>query len=222
MCGTLASNVFLHHKTLFTIKIGYYKSNGSWNGDEILVLGWWKSAKRKKLNLTYGKGRICYKRTFINIALMRRRLNLVKLTHQQRSTYMIRGIRFPRTFCFDILPTSLQFLQENVQCLTFVQEGLLSVFCQFVTVFTDIPVCRINTAVVRRVPGAVGELLHLKLKLNYDRQSVGQSVLGSGTHLGPATIFSVFNNFLGSYGFVDVGRPLWREVGSVVFSCCWA
>jgi hypothetical protein len=29
--------------------------------------------------------------------------------------------------------------------------------------------------------------LKLKLKLNYDRQSVGQSVLVSGTHLGPAT-----------------------------------
>jgi hypothetical protein len=25
-----------------------------------------------------------------------------------------------------------------------------------------------------------------------------------------------------SYGFVDMGRPLWREVGSVVFNCCWA
>jgi hypothetical protein len=24
------------------------------------------------------------------------------------------------------------------------------------------------------------------------------------------------------YGFVDVGRPLWRDIGSVVFSCCWA
>jgi hypothetical protein len=30
----------------------------------------------------------------------------------------------------------------------------------------------------------------LKLKLIYDRQSVGQSVLVSGTHLGPATKFS--------------------------------
>jgi hypothetical protein len=29
----------------------------------------------------------------------------------------------------------------------------------------------------------------MKLKLNYDRQSVGQSVLVSGTHLGPATNF---------------------------------
>jgi hypothetical protein len=36
--------------------------------------------EEKKLNLMYGKGRFCYKRTFINIALMRRRLNLVKLT----------------------------------------------------------------------------------------------------------------------------------------------
>jgi hypothetical protein len=30
-----------------------------------------------------------------------------------------------------------------------------------------------------------------------------------------------FNSFLDSYGFVDVGSPLWREVGSVLFSCCW-
>jgi hypothetical protein len=32
--------------------------------------------------------------------------------------------------------------------------------------------------------------MKLKLKLNYDRQSVGQSVLVSGTHLGSATNFS--------------------------------
>jgi hypothetical protein len=48
-----------------------------------------------------------------------------------------------------------------------------------------------------------------KSKLYYDRQSVGQSVLVSGTLMRPAT----------SYGCVGVGRPLWREVGSVVFSC---
>jgi hypothetical protein len=24
------------------------------------------------------------------------------------------------------------------------------------------------------------------------------------------------------HGFVDVGHPLWREVVSVVYSCCWA
>jgi hypothetical protein len=28
--------------------------------------------------------------------------------------------------------------------------------------------------------------------------------------------------FLDSFGFVDVGRPLWREVGSVLSSFCWA
>jgi hypothetical protein len=35
-----------------------------------------------------------------------------------------------------------------------------------------------------------------KLKLNYDRQSVGQSVLVLGTHLGPVTTFSFSLNFL--------------------------
>jgi hypothetical protein len=35
----------------------------------------------------------------------------------------------------------------------------------------------------------------LKLKLNYDRQSVGQSVLVSGTHLGRATNFSLSLKF---------------------------
>jgi hypothetical protein len=49
-----------------------------------------------------------------------------------------------------------------------------------------------------------------KSKLYYDRQSVGQSVLASGTHLGPATNFfhSLFDYILDSLGFVDVGRPL--------------
>jgi hypothetical protein len=43
----------------------------------------------------------------------------------------------------------------------------------------------------------------LKLKLNYDRQSVGHSVLVSGTHLGPVTNFSFSLKFsLGSCGFV--------------------
>jgi hypothetical protein len=36
----------------------------------------------------------------------------------------------------------------------------------------------------------------LKLKLIYDRQSVGQSVLVSGAHLGPATNFSFSSKFL--------------------------
>jgi hypothetical protein len=51
-----------------------------------------------------------------------------------------------------------------------------------------------------------------KLKLYYDRQSVGQSVLLSGTHLGPATNFfplSLYDYyFLDNFGFVDVWRLL--------------
>jgi hypothetical protein len=43
----------------------------------------------------------------------------------------------------------------------------------------------------------------LKLKLIYDRQSVGQSVLVSGAHLGPATKFSFSLKFPSdSCGFV--------------------
>jgi hypothetical protein len=42
--------------------------------------------------------------------------------------------------------------------------------------------------------------------LYYDRQSVGQSVLVSGTHLGPATNFSFSLKF-----------SLWREGGSVIY-----
>jgi hypothetical protein len=63
-----------------------------------------------------------------------------------------------------------------------------------------------------------------KSKLYYDRQSVGQSVLVSGTHLGLATNFShsFFDYILDSFGFVDVGRPLWREVWSVLLSFCQA
>jgi hypothetical protein len=43
---------------------------------------------------------------------------------------------------------------------------------------------------------------NLKLKLIYDRQSVGQSVLVSGAHLGPVTNFSFAMKFpLDSCGF---------------------
>jgi hypothetical protein len=46
-------------------------------------------------------------------------------------------------------------------------------------------------------------MIFLKLKLNYDRQSVGESVLVLGTHLGPATNFSFSLKFsLDSCGFV--------------------
>jgi hypothetical protein len=59
-----------------------------------------------------------------------------------------------------------------------------------------------------------------KVKVYYDWQSVGQSVQVSCTHLGPATNFShsLFDYFFDSFRFVDVGRPLWQGVGSVVYS----
>jgi hypothetical protein len=63
-----------------------------------------------------------------------------------------------------------------------------------------------------------------KSKLYYDRRSAGQSVLMSGTHLGPGTNFSpsFCKYFQAVNGVLDVGRPLSREVGSMVLSCCWA
>jgi hypothetical protein len=52
------------------------------------------------------------------------------------------------------------------------------------------------------------------LKLIYDRQSV----LVSGTHLGPATNFSFSLKFpFGSCGFVILYRPLWQEDRSVIY-----
>jgi hypothetical protein len=45
----------------------------------------------------------------------------------------------------------------------------------------------------------------MQLQLIYDRQSVGQSVLVSGTHLGPMTNFSFSLKFLlDSCGFVSL------------------
>jgi hypothetical protein len=76
----------------------------------------------------------------------------------------------------------------------------------------------LDTELCRRVLSTV------KSKLYYDRRSVGKSVLMSSIHLGTATSssLSLFNYFLGSCGCVVVGRPHWREIGSVVFSHCWA
>jgi hypothetical protein len=61
-----------------------------------------------------------------------------------------------------------------------------------------------------------------KSKLYYDRRSVGQSVFVSDTRLGSATNILLFFSYLVSCRFVDVGCPLWRVVGSVIYSCCWA
>jgi hypothetical protein len=63
------------------------------------------------------------------------------------------------------------------------------------------------------------ELTHkVKVKVMFDQWPVGQSILVSSTHLEPKTRFLLLSD---SCGFVDVGRPLWREDGSVVYSCCW-
>jgi hypothetical protein len=60
-----------------------------------------------------------------------------------------------------------------------------------------------------------------QVKLYYDRRSVGEPVMVSGTLFGPATNFSSFLElFIDSYWFNNVGRLLWREVGFVVLS--WA
>jgi hypothetical protein len=65
----------------------------------------------------------------------------------------------------------------------------------------------------------------VKLKLIYDRQSVGQSVLVSGAHLGSMTNFSFSLKFSSDICvFVILYRPLWREDGSVIYlyNCFWA
>jgi hypothetical protein len=54
--------------------------------------------------------------------------------------------------------------------------------------------------------------------LYYDRRSVCQSVLEYSTHLG---VISRFLLLSGSCGFVDVGRSVWWDDGSVVYNCCW-
>jgi hypothetical protein len=58
-----------------------------------------------------------------------------------------------------------------------------------------------------------------KSKSCHDRWTVGQSVLVSSTHLQPKTIFLLLPD---RCGFVDMGRPLWREDVSVFYNCCWS
>jgi hypothetical protein len=57
------------------------------------------------------------------------------------------------------------------------------------------------------------ELLHSY----YDRRSVGQSVLASKPFWGFWPDFLILSD---TYGFVDMGRPLWREDGYVFYNCC--
>jgi hypothetical protein len=61
-------------------------------------------------------------------------------------------------------------------------------------------------------------LAESKSKSCYDRRPINQPVLMSSTHLGPNTRYLLLSE---SFGFVDDGRPLWREDGSDVYNCCW-
>jgi hypothetical protein len=71
------------------------------------------------------------------------------------------------------------------------------------------------------INGKFGSLF--KSKSHYDRQSVGQSILVSGAHLGPATNFSFSLRFsFRQLLFVTLYRPLWIEDGSVIYCCCWS
>jgi hypothetical protein len=58
------------------------------------------------------------------------------------------------------------------------------------------------------------------LKLSCDRRPVGQSVLVSGSHVELLTRFFFLP---GSWGFLNVWHPLWREDGSVIYlyKCFW-
>jgi hypothetical protein len=53
------------------------------------------------------------------------------------------------------------------------------------------------------------------MKLSFDRWSVGQCVLVSGSHLELKTRFSFPSD---NCGFLDVGHPLWRDDGSAICS----
>jgi hypothetical protein len=59
--------------------------------------------------------------------------------------------------------------------------------------------------------------LNSESELCYGRRSVGQSILEWSTRLGLTTGFLLLSD---SCGFVDVGRSLWREDGSVVYNRC--
>jgi hypothetical protein len=53
-----------------------------------------------------------------------------------------------------------------------------------------------------------------RFRLFCDRRSVGQSVLVSGSHLGPVTRFVLLSDI---FGLRVVGRPPWREDRSVIY-----
>jgi hypothetical protein len=56
-----------------------------------------------------------------------------------------------------------------------------------------------------------------KSKLCYDQCSVSQSILGVKKPPGVQDQILLLSD---NQGFVDVGRPPWWEVGSVIYNCC--
>jgi hypothetical protein len=52
---------------------------------------------------------------------------------------------------------------------------------------------------------------------SYVTRLVGQAVLVPGTRLQPMVRFRILSD---SFGLVDVGCPLWRKDGAVVYNCC--
>jgi hypothetical protein len=65
------------------------------------------------------------------------------------------------------------------------------------------------------------DICQSQIYITTDRQSASPSWC-QAPNWDPRTIFSVLSLiiFLDSCGFVDVGRPLWREFGSVLYSFC--
>jgi hypothetical protein len=57
----------------------------------------------------------------------------------------------------------------------------------------------------------------VELSLSYGRRSVDQFILVSGSPLGPMTTFYLYLFFSDKCFVLPVGRPLWREDGSVEF-----
>jgi hypothetical protein len=63
----------------------------------------------------------------------------------------------------------------------------------------------------------------LELRVNYDRQSVGQSGSVSGIHLGLTTIFFLLQILFRQLRICYfVALSLWQEGGSVIYRCCWS
>jgi hypothetical protein len=96
---------------------------------------------------------------------------------------------------------------------------LVIVVCDFRLIFFKIlsTAVYITQSYVGPPPMAIA--MQSNPKLCYDRRSIGQSVLVSSTNLIPKTGFLLLSD---SCGFLDVGRFLWRDDGSVVYSCRWS